>query len=156
MSETSKGSTRTLPPQVSIRLAVPDDLSWCAETDPHIPPDVHRRKIALDEVLLAVAGERIIGCLRLEYLWSLVPYIAVVYVWEEDQRKGVGRALVEFTREFLLARGHSTLYSSSEAGEPEPQAWHRAIGFQECGFIAGINDGGVGEVFFRLELSLDE
>ena len=36
--------------------------------------------------------------------------------------------------------------------EAEPQAWHRAAGFRECGIIAGINEGGIGEVFFRKEL----
>jgi GNAT superfamily N-acetyltransferase len=142
-----------MPSGVSIRFAALDDLPWCTETDPHIGPDTHRRKIELGEVILAIAGERIIGCLRLEYLWSLVPYISVIYVWEDHQRRGVGRALVQFAGQFLLDRGHNTLYSSSEAASPAPQAWHRALGFQECGFIAGINDGGVGEVFFRLDLT---
>jgi len=45
------------------------------------------------------------------------------------------------------------LFSSSQANEPEPQAWHRHVGFEECGFIAGINEGGVGEVFFRKVLT---
>ena len=46
----------------------------------------------------------------------------------------------------------SALYSSSQVDEPPPQAWHRHMGFQECGIIAGINEGGVGEVFFRKAL----
>jgi len=33
--------------------------------------------------------------------------------------------------------------------EPEPQAWHRHMGFVECGIINGINENGIGEVFFR-------
>ena len=156
MPEFPSPCATALPPCVIVRFAVPDDVQWCVETDPHIPPDVLRRKIDLGEVILAVAGERTIGCLRLEYLWSSVPYIGVIYVWEDYHRKGVGRALVEFARAFLLERGHSTLYSSSEAGEPGPQAWHRAIGFEECGFLAGINEGGVGEVFFRLELARND
>ena len=137
---------------VCIRFADLDDLPWCVETDHHIPEAVHRRKIEQGEVILAVAGERRIGCLRLEYLWSTVPYIAVIYVWEGYQRRGVGRGLVAFAGEFLAERGHAWLYSSSQANEPEPQSWHRASGFEECGFIAGINGDGVGEVFFRLRL----
>ena len=44
------------------------------------------------------------------------------------------------------------LYSSSQADEPEAQAWHRRMGFEECGIVSGINEGGIGEVFFRRPL----
>jgi len=36
--------------------------------------------------------------------------------------------------------------------EPEPQAWHRRVGFSECGVLTGINEGSVGELFFRRRL----
>jgi hypothetical protein len=52
----------------------------------------------------------------------------------------------------LRRQGHTVLYSSSQADEAEPQAWHRHVGFVECGFVAGINAGGVGEIFFRKQL----
>jgi hypothetical protein len=32
------------------------------------------------------------------------------------------------------------------------QEWQRKIGFQECGIIAGISQGGIGEVFFTKPL----
>ena len=67
------------------------------------------------------------------------------------RRQGVGKALLRFIETFLREAGHEALYSSSQADEPEPQAWHRHVGFEECGFIAGINDG-IGEVFFRKSL----
>ena len=37
---------------------------------------------------------------------------------------------------------------SSQVDEAEPQAWHRHIGFVECGILAGLNEGDVGEVFY--------
>jgi L-amino acid N-acyltransferase YncA len=52
----------------------------------------------------------------------------------------------------LRERGHALLYSSAESHAAESQAWHRHKGFEECGFIAGINSGGIGEVFFRKHL----
>ncbi len=52
----------------------------------------------------------------------------------------------------MRAAKHEFLYSSSQADEPLPQAWHRRMGFAECGLIAGINPGGVGEIFFRKPL----
>ena len=95
-------------------------------------------------------GKRV-GYVRLEYLWSIVPYIALIRVLPEYRRQGAGKALLRFIETFLREAGHEALYSSSQADEPEPQAWHRHVGFEECGFIAGINES-VGEVFFRKNL----
>lgn len=59
-------------------------------------------------------------------------------------------ALLAFCLTALSQDGHPWLDGSSQAGEPEPWAWHRHMGFQDCGLIAGINEGGVSELFFRI------
>lgn len=65
---------------------------------------------------------------------------------------GAGRGLLSFLEAHLRAGGHAALYSSSQVNEAEPQAWHRHMGFAECGVIAGINEGEIGEIFFRKRL----
>ncbi|MEI2692989.1 MAG: GNAT family N-acetyltransferase [Anaerolineae bacterium] len=110
------------------------------------------RKIEAQEILVAEANGALVGYLRLEFLWSLVPYIALIHVLPEYQRQGAGHALLAFLEDRLRRQGHTVLYSSSQADEAEPQAWHRHMGFVECGFVAGINAGGVGEIFFRKQL----
>jgi len=134
-----------------VRPATPADLAF-TQQDGHNPPEIVLRKIEAHEVLVAEVRGQPAGYLRLEYLWSSVPYIALIFVSPEQRRQGVGRALLAHQEAHLRAQGHATLYSSSQADEPEPQAWHRHMGFEECGFIAGINGNGVGEVFFRKRL----
>ena len=145
--------------EIVIRFARLDDLDF-AYQDGYIPPEVLKRKIEshtalnpdrIEEVVIAEWNGKRVGYVRLEYLWSIVPYISLIRVLPEYQRQGVGKALLRFIETFLREAGHEVLYSSSQADEPEPQAWHRYMGFEECGFIAGINDG-VGEVFFRKSL----
>jgi GNAT superfamily N-acetyltransferase len=104
------------------------------------------------EIVVAQWGGSLVGALHLEYLWSSVPYIALIYVLAEYRHQGVGGALLHFVEAFLSKQGYGVLYSSSQVDEPEAQAWHRHVGFEECGIIAGINKG-VGEVFFRKRLS---
>jgi GNAT superfamily N-acetyltransferase len=136
-----------------IRFAGPDDLEWCVVHDPHVTEQIVRHKIVNDEIVVAETDGELIGYVRLEYLWSTIPYIGLVFVLKDYQNEGVGRGLVEFLREYLSERGHDMLLSSSQADEPEPQAWHRAMGFSECGILNCINEGGIGEIFFRMLLT---
>ena len=135
---------------VTVRFAEMKDLDFCVKSDyDHVSKDILKRKIKEKAVILAEVDGKPIGYLRVEYLWLKIPYLSVIGVDEEYQRKGVGTAMIKFLEQHLRKCGHKILYSSSQANEPGPQAWHRKIGFEECGFIAGINEGGIGEIFFR-------
>ncbi len=139
-----------MPLSIQVRLAMPADLGFVSQ-DGYIPAAIVQRKIAEGEVFVAVCEGQSVGYARLEHLWSSVPYLALIHVAPAYRRQGVGRALLDFIGSTLRQRGHALLYSSSQADEPEPQAWHRRMGFEECGLIAGINNG-IGEVFFRKRL----
>jgi len=139
---------------VNVRFAELKDLDFCIKSDySYVSKNVLRRKIREKAVILAEVDGKPIGYLRIEYLWLKIPFLSVITVEEEYRRKGVGTTMIRFLEQHLRKRGHKILYSSSQANEPGPQAWHRKIGFEECGYIAGINEGGVGEIFFRKSLN---
>jgi len=145
-----KGERMREKSSIRIRFAELGDLDFCIKSDyKHVSEDVIRRKIEEKAVILAEVDAKPVGYLRIEYLWLKIPYVSLIVVTEEYRRKGVGTAMIKFLEEYLVRNGHRVLYSSSQANEPEPQAWHRKAGFEECGYIAGINDGGIGEIFFR-------
>src|SRR5215210_883513 len=131
---------------ITVRWATPSDkqLPFVAA---RVPDAVIVARIAENRIAVAELDGRPVGAIQLEYLWGTRPYVALARVERDVQRQGVGRALLHFFARALHAAGHEQLYSSSQADEPEPQAWHLRMGFAECGFIAGINPGGVGEVF---------
>lgn len=139
------------PRNIFVRWATLDDLDFVHQ-DRYIPAEVVKRKVEWQEVLVVERNDRRIGYLRIEYLWSVVPYIALIRVLPEHRRQGAGKALLHYLETFLREKGHKALYSSSQVNEPEPQAWHRHVGFEECGIVAGLNGDGVGEVFFRKRL----
>lgn len=139
--------------RIEVRFADQTDLDGCIALDhPAIPAEVIKRKVEQREIIVAEKAGQLVGYLRLEYLWSVVPYIALIWVVEDQRQQGIGSAMLRYLEDVLRERGHTALYSSSQANEPEPQAWHRHAGFEECGFIVGINEGGIGEIFFRKEL----
>jgi len=135
-----------------IRFAGLEDEETCRRMDPYLPGPAFAHKIALHELLLVERAGRTIGYVRLEYIWGKIPYIGLIWLEPTHRGQGIGRAVLAFVEAHLRERGYTFLLSSCQVNEPEPQAWHRAVGFRECGLIAGINDGGIGEVFFRKEL----
>ncbi|MGD9395535.1 MAG: GNAT family N-acetyltransferase [Candidatus Thorarchaeota archaeon] len=139
--------------RVIVRFAGPELLEWCVVEDSQVTEQVIRHKIINDEIIIAELDGKPVGYLRLEYLWSTIPYIGMIFVIEDYQKEGIGLKILTFIEDYLKGRGHDVLYSSSQANEPEPQAWHRSVGFVESGIISGINEGGIGEVFFRKPLT---
>ena len=102
--------------KIEVRFANLGDLDFVGQ-DGYIPTEVVKRKIVWNEVVVAVRDCGLVGYLRLEYLWSLIPYIALIWVLPEHRRQGVGKAIVHFIEEFLRGRGHNTLYSSSQVND---------------------------------------
>jgi len=139
--------------KIKVRFARVDDLTWCVMEDSLMAEEVIKRKIEQNEIVVAEIERQLVGYLRLEYLWSNIPYVGLVFVQEECQGQGISRAILVFLEVYLRDRGYDTLLSSAQVNESAPQAWHRAVGFRECGILAGINEGGIGEVFFRKSLA---
>jgi GNAT superfamily N-acetyltransferase len=133
-------------------LARHSDLAFVSR-DPSVPAERLARLIAAGQVYVAERGGEAVGFARVEYLWSKLPFLALIWIDTPHRRAGVGRALFDAVEADARAAGHALLYSSSQADEPDAQAWHRQMGFTECGFLAGLNPGGVGEVFFRKSLT---
>jgi GNAT superfamily N-acetyltransferase len=148
------GMKRKLP--VNVRFAGLDDLDFCIKSDfKRIRSFQIKRKIEEREVIISEAEGEPIGYLRIEYLWLRMPYVGLIFIKEGHRGRGIGTAMIKFLESYLIANGHKVLYSSSQVNEPGPQMWHRRIGFEECGYIAGVNEGGVGEVFFRKNIDSD-
>lgn len=95
------------------------------------------RKTAHGEVLVAAIDDAVIGYLTWTYLWSY-PWIEYVRVLQAHRRRGVGRALEETLEQRLRADGFSHLYSSRTGDEEGSVAFHRALGFRQCGRIRWI------------------
>jgi predicted GNAT superfamily acetyltransferase len=144
-------SMRSLP-TIPVRHSTVRDLAFCARMDRHVPRAWLRRKIAARELWIAAPLGRPAGYLRMEYLWGQIPYIGLIVVAEGARVKGLGRAMLERVCREERRKGRRWLFSSSQSNDPEPQAWHRRMGFEECGVILGVNDDGVGELFFRKRL----
>lgn len=137
--------------EVMVRMAVPGDLDFIRQRS-GLAQGVLLRKISEGEIILLIVNGEPMGQLHLGFLWSEIPMIDLIYINQPFRQRGFSRLLLGFLEDRLRERGYEVLYSSSQLDEPQPQAWHRYMGFEACGVINGLNAAGIGEVFFRKAL----
>lgn len=137
---------------VRIRFAIDLDIDGCIVFDHIKNKNIIQRKIDSNEIFLVEYKDMIIGYLKIEYIWSSIPYISLILLKKEFRGKGIGHKVLAFLEEYLRGKGENILLSSSQINEPKPQEWHRKHGFVECGILSGINDNGIGEVFFKKDI----
>ena len=109
-------------------------------------------KVSNQEIIIASKDNEYSGYLILDYLWGHIPFISFIQVLPEEQRKGIGKKILDFLENYLKSCGQYVLFSSSMENATDAQTWHKRMGFVESGLITKINGNNIGEVFFRKEL----
>jgi L-amino acid N-acyltransferase YncA len=141
-----------MPAEIAVRLAAPADAGFLVPENRPLTETVVLRKIANEEMFVATRQSRPAGFVRIGMLWSQFPFIELIVVPARAMRRiGLGTEMLQY----LVDRYAGTteyLYSSCVTGEQEPQEWHRSHGFEDCGYLAQINQDNQGEIFFRKSL----
>ncbi len=135
---------------MNIRFACLNDLERCLDLDLHKKKEQIKNKIINNEVIVCDIYKDIVACLKIEYIWTHVPFISYIVIDENFKNKNISRKLLDFLKEFLKVRGYNYLLSSTMTNAVNAQNWHKHMGFEECGFISSINSG-VGELFYILK-----
>ena len=137
---------------LKIRFVEMYDLDSCVELDLHKNTDIIKNKITMNEVIVAEVNNEVIGCLKIEYIWTHLPFISYIVIRKDFRSSGIGKSMLSFLEKHLREDGQSTLLSSTMTDAVNPQKWHLKMGFIECGILCGINENGVGEIFFKKSL----
>lgn len=131
-----------------VRFANNNDLNWLAKND-DISKHIIKRKTGQKEIIVAQLQKKLIGHIRVEFLWSKVPCIGVIRVDKNHQKQGVGKSLIQFLESHLIKKGYKILCTSSVASEKEPRRWHKKMGFKECGYIDTYSKRGKGDILLQ-------
>src|ERR1700739_3371289 len=93
-----------------------------------------QQQIAAGRVFLARSGEQVVGYLIYELIWGNTPFLALIRVLPEFQRKGIGSALFKELERALKQSGFKALVGSSTAGEIGNE-FQVKMGFKKIGTL---------------------
>lgn len=146
------GTFEAMTSQPAARLARTDDLPALQGLDEWPSEATWHQLIGTGAVLVVEVDGEVVGMAHYAVLWTTVPFLSMIVLHPDHRGQGYSRVLLDHLCDHLRDQGYVALLSSSQTDEPEPQAWHRHLGFTSGGIIENIADEGIGEVVFRLQL----
>ncbi|MEM1097721.1 MAG: GNAT family N-acetyltransferase [Planctomycetota bacterium] len=135
-----------------VRFGTEDDFEAVVRLEHLEDHAAYRHCLEQRRYFLLDQGDAIVGLARLDRFLDSVPYLGYNFIETDARGRGYSRLLLEAVIEQARALNQPRLFSSSDANEPTPQAWHRHVGFRDAGTIRDLNDYGGDEVFFCLDL----
>ncbi len=113
------------------------------------PDHFMHEQIQLGHVLVAESENRILGYALWQVMWGNTPLLALVKVFPEFQRQGIGSALICEFETILKADGFKNYMSSTMADNNDGQVFHDKKNFQNIGLL-NMHYGD--EIFYKKDL----
>ncbi len=135
---------------MTVRYANEGDLALLRGHDPHIRADELQRSIAAKRVLVILDGGRAAGWLRYNLFWDDLPFLNMLYLFEEYRGKGYGARLVQYWEAEMAGAGHREVLTSTLSNE-RGQFFFRKRGYSDCGAL--LLPGEPLEIILRKELT---
>ena len=135
---------------MTVRYANEGDLALLRGHDCHIRADELQSSIAARRVLLILDGGRAAGWLRYNLFWDNLPFLNMLYLFEEYRGKGYGAQLVQYWEAEMAGAGHREVLTSTLSNE-RGQFFFRKRGYTDCGAL--LLPGEPLEIILRKELT---
>lgn len=118
--------------ELSIRTGTAADLELMSRYDHHIPRERLESCLSEGRILIAELEGNFVGWLRWGRFWDIVPFMNLLYVLDEYQGRGYGRALTEHWENMLKAQGCIKVMTSSQQDE-FAQHFYVKLGYNAIG-----------------------
>ncbi len=119
---------------MKIGFADEKDYDYLVANDRHVTPEMIRRRLEQNEIIVIRDDKQPLGWLRYGYFCDVIPFMNMLYIEEEHRRKGLGTRLVEFWENEMRKRGYDKVMTSSDSHE-QAQHFYRRLGYRDCGAL---------------------
>ena len=117
---------------MDIKYVNKENKEFWYQLDKHLPEAEFEKKIRDKQGYVLYEDGKPIGILRYNLFWDNTPFCTMLYVGNADQKKGYGRALMQFWEEDMKNRGYGMVMTSTRVDE-QAQHFYRKLGYKECG-----------------------
>ena len=122
-----------------IRFADINDYFWLKEHDLHITEEVLKNKINSNEIYIVQDENEIIGWLRYNLFWDNIPFMNMIYILENYQKKGIGKTLTLHWENEMKQKGYENVLTSTLSNE-EAQHFYIKMGYKEIGGFTYLDE----------------
>ncbi len=117
---------------MDIKYVSKENKEFWYQLDKHLPEAEFEKKIRDKQGYVLYEEGKPVGILRYNLFWDNTPFCTMLYVGNADQKKGYGRALMQFWEEDMKNRGYGMVMTSTRVDE-QAQHFYRKLGYKECG-----------------------
>ena len=90
--------------------------------------------IAMKRIILLFIDGKLEGWLRFNLFRDNIPFMNLLYLFEEQRGKGCGTKMVEFWEREMAAQGYGFILTSTRSNE-EGQFFYRKLGYTDRGAL---------------------
>ncbi len=117
---------------VTIRNALPSDISYLSEHDRWVNRQTICEKIEKNQIYVVFSGETFVGWLRYHLFWDNTPFLSMLHLLSPYRGKGIGRQLVRRWEEDMKQQGYPIVLASTAQTETA-QFFYGKLGYQAIG-----------------------
>ena len=117
---------------IEIRYAEEKDKEFWFSLDKHLPESEFDKKVRDKQGYVLLDDGIAVGILRYNLFWDNTPFCTMLFVDWSKQKKGYGRALMQFWEEDMKKQGYGMIMTSTQVDE-NAQNFYRKLGYKDCG-----------------------
>lgn len=119
---------------IKIKPVQYEDKEFWFSLDTHISEKEYNKKVLNKCGYVLFLDDKPIGLLRYNLFWDNTPFCNMLYIVEQYQGQGYGKALMNHWENEMEQQGYGMLMTSTQVDE-EAQHFYRKLGYKDCGSL---------------------
>lgn len=117
---------------MEIRYVERKDKEDWFRLDRHLPEAGFTEKVRTKQGYVLTENGKVVGILRYNLFWDIVPFCTLLYIDEAHRRRGCGKRLMARWEQDMRAAGSGMVMVSTQTDE-EAQHFYRKLSYKDAG-----------------------